>query len=126
MVLAENESAFKEIRDDKKFVLLTSTYYSYDPGKKNQIINEILKDDVENRAWVASRCNTFYESNELASFGLRCVYSGMVYREYFCITTGGLLSSALNLRPIISFPATRLDIINTLNDGSQSKAWNIK
>ena len=62
----------------------------------------------------------------MASFGLRCVYSGMVYREYFCTTTGGLLSSALNLRPIISFPANRLDIINTLNDGSQSKAWNIK
>ena len=124
--IAESENDYKTINSDTEYVLMTSTYYSYNPGYKNGIINEILKDTENNRSWLASICNTFYDEGELASFGLRSVYSGNIGRDYLYTTTGYISFNSLGLRPVVSFNINRLDISDTTKNGTESAPWEIK
>ena len=75
---------------------------------------------------ITSICNTFYDEGELASFGLRSVYSGNVGRDYLYTTPGYISFNSLGLRPVVSFNINRIDISDTTKTGAETAPWEIK
>ncbi len=122
-----SETDYIELKSKDEPVLITRTYYGYNPSSANAKIGDILKGDVDNRGWLASPYVGLASEGAFAYYGLRTAYTTYVYGYYSVISTGYVGAPSYGLRPVISISANLLDISNSSTDGSSaSTAWNIK
>ena len=121
-----SETDYIELKSKDEPVLITGTYYGYDPSSANAEIGDILKGDETNRGWFASPCVALGSEDAFVYYGLRVAYTTTVTGDGSVISAGyaGVLS--WGLRPIISISANLLDISNISTDGSALAAWNIR
>ena len=104
-------------------VLVTDTFYLYNPSKLNKAIGEILGNDM---GWLASP--TVYIGGDYVGYDLRHVSSSTTSDGFLIFDSFDRpRTCTYGLRPVVSFNANKLDVSNTLNNGlSSSTAWNIK
>ena len=121
---ATNENDYKVLESKNEPVLTSETWYYYNPGAGNAVINSILG---ANRGWLASSYVYLVPDSKYAYFGVRRAYSGYMNGWHMCYTGGYTGALAYGLRPVISLSSKLLDIADTSSDGQTSEsAWNIK
>ena len=124
---AANKNDYNDNISNTTPILTSRTYYWYNPGASNAVINEILGGDDTHRGWLASSCVYMYSDNEYAYFELRHAYSGAADGYILCGSTANTYAPAYGLRPVVSLSTKLLDIVDTSSDGLSSvTAWNIK
>ena len=123
---ATNENDYNENISATTPVLTSRTYYGYNPGTGNAVINDILGGDVTHRGWLASSYVNIYSEYEYVAFGLRAAYSGNMNGDRLYYSSGDVGAPSFGLRPVVEFSAKLLDIADTSKDGSSSAPWNIK
>ena len=124
---AANENDYRVLESKNEPVLTSRTWYSYNPGAGNAVINSILGGDDANRGWLASSYVYLNPNNEYARFGMRGAYSGITDGYALCDSTATTYAPAYGLRPVVSLSSKLLDIADTSSDGQTSEsAWNIK
>ena len=123
---ATNENDYNDNISATTPVLTSRTFYGYNPGTGNAVINDILGGDETHRGWLASSCVSMYSENEYVNFAMRTAYSGNVYGHYLCNSTGGVVAPSFGLCPVVEFSAKLLDVADTSRDGSSLAPWNIK
>ena len=127
--VAKNENDYNEDMSAASPVLVSRTWYNYNPGASNSVINEILKGNDSNRGWTASSSVYLNTVHDRAFFEIRTPYSenaGNSLGNYLYNSTGIINEHSYGIRPIISFDITCLNTSDTTKDGSQSAAWEIK
>ncbi len=124
---AENENDYKELKSANEPVLTSKTWYGYNPGAGNAVINSILGGNETNRGWLASLDVALYLQYERAYFELRHACSDVVGGSYLHNSTAvDTRTLAYGLRPVVQFSAKLLDISDTTKTGSESAPWEIK
>ena len=124
---AANENDYRVLESKNEPVLTSRTWYSYNPGAGNAVINSILGGDETNRGWLASSCVTLNPDCEYAGFGVRLACSGYAGGRSLCHSTAYAVAPAYGLRPVVSLSSKLLDVANASSDGlSSGTAWNIK
>ena len=120
---AKDENSYSNISATNQ-VLVSRTYYGYNPGVNNPIINEILG---ETNGWLASSCVDLYSNErECTVFDMRNTYSGNVRADIMCFYDGGVGLRSLGIRPVVLLDITQLNVSNTERDGSSSLPYDIK
>ena len=120
---AKDENSYSNISATNQ-VLVSRTYYGYNPGVNNPIINEILG---ETNGWLASSCVDLYSNGrECTVFDMRNTYSGNVRADIMCFYDGGVGLRSLGIRPVILLDITQLNVSDTTKDGSSLLPWEIK
>ena len=107
-------------------VLTSRTYYGYNPGTGNAVINDILGGDDTRRGWLASSFVSMNSEYEYVYFEMRTACSGSVLGYSLYYSTGNVYALSYGLRPVVEFSAKLLDTSDTTKDGSQSAGWEIK
>ena len=124
---ATNENDYNDNISATTPILTSRTYYGYNPGTGNAVINDILGGDETHRGWLASSCVNMYSEYEYVYFGLRTAYSGGVSGHYLYYSTGSVFAPSYGLRPVVSLSSKLLDIADTSKDGQTfESAWEIK
>ena len=123
---ATNKHDYKELKSANEPILTSRTWYSYNPGADNAVINSILGGDETHRGWLASSYIRYYPVNEYVTFGVHNVYSGLIEGYYLCHSTVYANTSSFGLRPVVSFNINRLDISDITKTGTESAPWEIK
>ena len=120
---AKDENSYSNISATNQ-VLVSRTYYGYNPGVNNPIINEILG---ETNGWLASSCVDLYSNGrECTVFDMRNTYSGNVRADIMCFYDGGVGLRSLGIRPVILLDITQLNVSDTTKDGSSLLPYDIK
>ena len=121
------ETDYIELKLKDEPVLITRTFYYYNPSTTKAMIGNILNGDENNRGWLASAYAYLYSEDDNTHYGLRVAYAVFVDGYHLVHSTGNVNEPSWGLRPIIFISANLLDVSNTLTDGSSaSTAWNIK
>ena len=123
---AKDENDYKELKNVSEPILTSKTWYGYNPGADNAVINNILGGNDTNRGWLASSYIDFVYDTGYAIFELRYAYSGHVYGDYLCTSKAYTFAPSYGLRPVVSFNIKRLDISDTTKTGAESAPWKIK
>ncbi len=123
---AKDENDYKELEGKNEPILTTRTWYVYNPGENDTIINDILGGDVINRGWLASSYVALDPEREYVSFVLRSAYSSYTYGDYLYSSNADVLAALYGLYPVISFNISRLDISDTTKTGTEAAPWEIK
>ena len=123
---ARNENDYNNDISRTTPILVSRTFYGYNPGANNTVINDVLRSDETQRGWLASVYVNLYSENECTTFALYTAYSGIVGGRSLYYSNGDVYMPSAGLRPIITFNVTRLDISNATKDGSASSPWDIK
>ena len=120
---AKDENTYSNISATNQ-VLVSRTYYGYNPGVNNPIINEILG---ETNGWLASSCVDLYSNGrECTVFDMRNTYSGNVRADIMCFYNGEVGLKSLRIRPVILLDIIQLNVSDTTKDGSSLLPWEIK
>ena len=123
---ATNENDYKELESKNEPILTSRTWYSYNPGAGNAVINSILGGDETNRGWLASLCVYFYSNDECVAFEVCIAYSGLAAGNSLRNSATSAGASAYGLRPVVQFSAKLLDISDTTKTGTETAPWEIK
>ena len=123
---ATNENDYNENISATTPVLTSRTYYGYNPGTGNAVINDILGGDDTRRGWLASSFVSMNSEYEYVYFEMRTACSGSVLGYSLYYSTGNVYALSYGLRPVVEFSAKLLDTSDTTKDGSQSAGWEIK
>ena len=123
---ATNENDYNENISATTPVLTSRTYYGYNPGTGNAVINDILGGDDTHRGWLASSYVYMHAENEYVYFGMRAAYLGYVNGNGLYNSPGNVNAPSFGLRPVVEFSAKLLDTSDTTKDGSSTSPWNIK
>ena len=124
---ATNENNYNDNINDTTPILVSRTFYWYDPGASSVVINDILGgDDTAYRGWLASSGVNMTSGAEYVGFLMSAACSGNVVGSYLCISTGNVIAPSYGLRPVISFNISYLNVSDTIKDGSSSAPWDIK
>ena len=124
---ATNENDYNDNISATTPVLTSRTYYGYNPGTGNAVINDILGGDETHRGWLASSYVNLDSEHEYVYFGMRTAYSGDVYGYYLYNSAGDVYAPSFGLRPVVSLSSKLLDIADTSKDGQTfESAWEIK
>lgn len=106
-------------------ILMTQTYYTYNPNNSVSVINPAAGDLLGGgNGWLASRCVRLETTN--ANF---CVYyanSNEVGSNYLCNSSGYQYSPTSGLHPVVEIKTNKLDIDNANSKGTSASPWNIK
>ena len=121
-----SETDYIELKSKDEPVLMTRTYYTYNPSSVNGTIGDILKGDENDRSWLAAQYINLDFESAVARYGLRTAYATGISGDYPISSIGAVRAPSWGLRPVISISANLLDVSNTSTDGSASSAWNIK
>ena len=124
---ATNENDYNDNISATTPVLTSRTYYGYNPGTGNAVINDILGGDDTRRGWLASSYVGMNSEGEYVSFEMRTASSGGVNGYYLYYSTGYVDAPSYGLRPVVSLSSKLLDIADTSKDGQTfESAWEIK
>ena len=124
---AKDENDYNDNISATTPILVSRTYYWYNPGAGNAVINEILGGDETHRGWLASSYVALYSVNECAYFDMRTAYSGSADGYGLCNSAGVVAAPSFGLRPVVSLSSKLLDIADNSKDGqSFGTAWEIK
>ena len=123
---ATNENDYNDNISATTPILISRTWYSYNPGAGNAVINDILGVDDTHRGWLASSSvNMNYESDS-SGFGMCTAYSGLVNSFVLYNSAGGEGTPSCKLHPVVEFSAKLLDVSDNTRDGSSSLPYDIK
>ena len=124
---ATNENDYNDNISKTTPILTSRTWYGYNPGASNAVINEILGGDDTHRGWLASSYVSVSSDYEYATFVMRNAYSGYANGYFLYNSTANSNAPAYGLRPVVSLSSKLLDIADSSRDGqSSASAWNIK
>lgn len=124
---ARNENAYNADISAKTPILSSRTWYGYNPGMNNSVINEIIGGNGSTtKCWLASQAVYIHEEFACARFVLRTAYSGGVYGDYLCNSAGYVNSPSYSLHPVVEFSSKLLDMSDTEKNGTASAPWEIK
>ena len=123
---AANVNDYKELKDVSEPILTSRTYYGYNPGNENTIINDILGGDDAHRGCLASHCVYIYSDSDYTFFALNGVFNGSTSSNGLYHSQGYNGEPSFGLRPVVSFNINHLDISDTTKTGAESAPWEIK
>ena len=123
---ATNENDYNDNISATTPILISRTWYSYNPGAGNAVINDILDEDKTHTSWLASSSvNMNYESDS-SGFGMCTAYSDLVNSFVLYNSAGGEGTPSCKLHPVVEFSAKLLDVSDNTRDGSSSLPYDIK
>lgn len=106
-------------------VLLTQTYYTYNPSNgsfvKTPTAGEILG---SGNGWIASQCTRL--DTTVANFCIYYASSSEVASTYLCSSNGYTYSPKMGLHPVVSIASSKLDVENVNSNGTAISPWGIK
>ena len=124
---AKNENGYNDNISATTPILVSRTWYWYNPGAGNAVINEILGGDETHRGWLASSSVGLRSDIEYAGFEVRTAYSGNADGYLLYGSAGHVNAPSFGLRPVVSLSSKLLDIADSSKDGqSLGTAWEIK
>ncbi len=125
---AKKDNDYNDNISDTTPILLSKTYYNYNPGSSNAVVNSILGGNSSNSCFLASSCVELYHnvSGEFCGFLVRYAYSGYTSGYDLCGSSGYTTEAVQGLRPVVQFNAKLLDISDTTKTGTETAPWEIK
>ena len=121
---SSNVNDYNDNVSNTKPILVSETYYCYNPGFNNSVINSILGGDDTHKGWLAS--SYVYLGGEYVHFGMYFAYSNLMDGFSLYASNGNDGLPSYGLRPVVSFNINRLNTSDTTKTGSESTPWEIK
>lgn len=123
--ISTDENDYVELKSKEYPILITRTMCWYNPSDYNPTIGNILKGDEYNRGWLASTYVYVAPEGYGAGYGLRTAFTNNVFTYDSYHSAGNIISPSYGLRPVVEIDANLLNVLNTTDDGTASKPWNI-
>ena len=122
-----DENDYIELKSKDNPVLITRTFYGYNPSAFSAVVGDILNGDDTNRFWISSRYIDLYYEYVSVHYGIYTAYANNI-RPYSPIySSAEMVIVSCGLHPVVSLSSKSLDIADSSSDGkSSTSAWNIK